>query len=170
MALAFAQSATDSETSCADMNHDLLESIIRMCVAVVAGGLIGWDRERSGRPAGLRTHMLVALGAGLIVSIPPGGGLAEASRAVQGVAAGIGFLCAGEILHHGRDGQEHVKGLTSAASLWVTAAIGMVASVGSWRYVAIGTVGTLIILIAMRPVERALVKRIDEAPPTSDPR
>jgi len=148
------------------MNHDLLETIVRMCVAVVAGGLIGWDRERSGRPAGMRTHMLVALGAGVIVSIPPGGGLAETSRAVQGVAAGVGFLCAGEILHHGRSGHEHVQGLTSAASLWVTAAIGMVAAVGSWRFVAIGTIGTLIILIAMRPVERALVRRNAEKPPT----
>jgi putative Mg2+ transporter-C (MgtC) family protein len=152
------------------MNHDLLESIIRMCVAVVAGGLIGWDRERSGRPAGLRTHMLVALGAGLIVSIV-GDGPGDVSRGVQGVAAGIGFLCAGEILHHGAQGHEHVKGLTSAASLWVTAAIGMVAAVGSWRYVAIGTAGTLVILIAMRPVERLLVNRENgEPPPTSDPR
>jgi putative Mg2+ transporter-C (MgtC) family protein len=151
------------------MNHDLLESVIRMCVAIVAGGLIGWDRERSGRPAGMRTHMLVALGAGLIVSTV-GDGPGDVSRGVQGVATGVGFLCAGEILHHGREGQEHVKGLTSAASLWVTAAIGMVASAGSWRYVTIGTVGTLIILIAMRPVERALVKRSEESPPTSDPR
>ena len=145
------------------MNHDLLESVIRMCVAVVAGGLIGWDRQRSGRPAGLRTHMLVALGAGLIVSIA-GDGPGDVSRGVQGVATGVGFLCAGEILHHGRDGHERVKGLTSAASLWVTAAIGMVAAVGSWRFVAIGTAGTLIILIAMRPVERVLVKESGEPP------
>jgi len=151
------------------MNHDLLESVIRMCVAVVAGGLIGWDRERSGRPAGLRTHMLVALGAGLIVSIA-GDGPGDVSRGVQGVATGVGCLCAGEILHHGRDGHERVKGLTSAASLWVTAAIGMVASAGSWRYVAIGTVGTLIILIAMRPVEHALAKRTGEPPSESEPR
>lgn len=140
------------------MTHDWLESIARMCVAVVSGGLIGWDRQRGGQPAGLRTHMLVALGAGLIVSIPPGGGLAEVSRAVQGVAAGIGFLCAGEIIHWGSQGHERVKGLTSAASLWVTAAVGMVSAVGSWRYVTIGTIGTLFILIVMRPVERALVK------------
>jgi putative Mg2+ transporter-C (MgtC) family protein len=151
------------------MTHDWLESIVRMCVAIVAGGLIGWDRQRSGRPAGLRTHMLVALGAGLIVSIA-GDGPGDVSRGVQGVAAGIGFLCAGEILHHGRDGHERVKGLTSAASLWVTAAIGMVAAVGSWRFVAIGTIGTLFILIAMRPVERALVKEDAEPLPPTDPR
>jgi putative Mg2+ transporter-C (MgtC) family protein len=150
------------------MNHDLLESLIRMCVAIVAGGLIGWDRQRGGQPAGLRTHMLVALGAGLIVSIA-GDGPGDVSRGVQGVATGVGFLCAGEILHPGRDGHERVKGLTSAASLWVTAAIGMVAAAGSWRYVAIGTLGTLVILIAMRPVERVLVKANPESPPTSEP-
>ena len=152
------------------MTKDWLETVVRMCVAVLAAGLIGWDRQRGGQPAGLRTHMLVALGAGLIVSIPPGGGLAEVSRAVQGVAAGIGFLCAGEIIHWGQRGHERVKGLTSAASLWVTAAIGMVSAVGSWRHVAIGTIGTLVILIAMRPVERALVKGAIEPAVPPEPR
>ncbi|HLK88949.1 MAG TPA: MgtC/SapB family protein [Polyangia bacterium] len=138
-----------------------------MVVAVAAGGLIGWDRQRAGQPAGLRTHMLVALGAGLVVSIPPGGGLAEVSRAVQGVAAGIGFLCAGEILHLGAQGHERVRGLTSAASLWVTAAVGMVSSVGSWRFVLIGTIGTLFILIVMRPIELFLCPPPSPAPPDS---
>lgn len=153
------------------MTGDWLETLGRMTVAVVASGLIGWDRQRSGRPAGLRTHMLVGLGAALMVSIPLGGGSADASRAVQGVATGVGFLCAGEILHHVRDGNERVKGLTSAASLWVTAAIGMVAVVGSWRHLVIGTVGTLLILIVMRPVERFLVRNqlpAPEAPPAPD--
>jgi putative Mg2+ transporter-C (MgtC) family protein len=140
------------------MTGDWLETLLRMTVAVVASGLIGWDRQRSGQPAGLRTHMLVGLGAALMVSIPLGNGMADASRAVQGVATGIGFLCAGDILHHVRDGNERVKGLTSAASLWVTAAIGMVAAVGAWRHLVIGTIGTLLILVVMRPVERFLVR------------
>jgi putative Mg2+ transporter-C (MgtC) family protein len=63
-----------------------------------------------------------------------------------------------DILHHVRDGNERVKGLTSAASLWVTAAIGMVAAVGAWRHLIVGTVGTLLILVVMRPVERFLVR------------
>jgi putative Mg2+ transporter-C (MgtC) family protein len=155
------------------MNYDLLESIIRISVAVVAAGLIGWDRERLGQPAGMRTHMLVGLGAALIVSIPlSGGGMTEASRAVQGVATRIGFLCAGDILHQIRDGSERVRGLTSAASLWVTAAIGMVAAVGAWRYVVIGTVATLLILVVMRPVERFLVRhgaRKDDGPASTPP-
>jgi putative Mg2+ transporter-C (MgtC) family protein len=140
------------------MQGDWPETIIRMTLAVVASGLIGWDRQRGGRPAGLRTHMLVGLGAALMVSVPLGDGMADASRAVQGVATGIGFLCAGDILHHVRDGNERVKGLTSAAALWVTAAIGMVAAIGAWRLLVIGTIGTLLILIVMRPVERFLTK------------
>ena len=102
--------------------------------------------------------MLVGLGAALMVSIPLGSGMADASRAVQGVATGIGFLCAGDILHHVRHGDERVKGLTSAASLWVTAAIGMVAAVGQWRHVIIGTIGTLLILVVMRPVGEVAVE------------
>jgi putative Mg2+ transporter-C (MgtC) family protein len=140
------------------MTGDWRETLLRMTVAIVASGLIGWDRQRSGRPAGLRTHMLVGLGAALMVSIPLDSGMADVSRAVQGVATGIGFLCAGDILHHVRDGSERVKGLTSAASLWVTAAIGMVAAVGAWRHLIAGTIGTLLILVVMRPVERFLVR------------
>ncbi len=142
------------------MTGDWSETVLRMSVAVLAAGLIGWDRQRGGQPAGLRTHMLVGLGAALMVSIPlSSGGMADASRAVQGVATGIGFLCAGDILHqHGQGGTERVKGLTSAAALWVTAALGMVAAIGAWRHVVIGTIGTLLILIVMRPVERFLVK------------
>jgi len=149
------------------MTGDWPETLLRMTVAVVASGLIVWDRQRSGRPAGLRTHMLVGLGAALVVSVPLGGGMADVSRAVQGVATGIGFLCAGDILHHMRGGDERVKGLTSAAALWVSAAIGMVAAVGAWRLVIIGTIGTLLILIVMRPVERFLVK--DQPEPSRAP-
>ncbi len=154
------------------MTGDWPETLLRMTVAVVASGFIGWDRQRSGRPAGLRTHMLVGLGAALMVSISPGGGSADVSRIVQGVATGIGFLCAGDILHQVRGGNERVKGLTSAAALWVSAAIGMVAAVGAWRYVVIGTIGTLVILIGMRPVERFLVKEhlpVPEPPGAPNP-
>ena len=151
------------------MTGDWSETLVRMTVAVVASGLIGWDRYRTGQPAGLRTHMLVGLGAALMVSIPLGSGMADASRAVQGVATGIGFLCAGDILHHVHDGNERVKGLTSAASLWVTAAIGMVAAVGDWRHLVIGTIGTLLILIVMRPVERVLVRRHVPTPEPTPP-
>jgi putative Mg2+ transporter-C (MgtC) family protein len=144
------------------MTSPWLETALRMGTAVVAGGLIGWDRQVDGRPAGLRTHMLVSLGAALIVSIPLSAGLVDSSRAVQGVATGIGFLCAGDILHHVREGHERVKGLTSAAALWVTAAIGMVAASGTWRHVVVGTIATLVILIGMKPLEKRLTKRHDD--------
>ena len=143
------------------MNSEWVETVVRMGAAVLAGGVIGWDRQRGGQPAGLRTHMLVALGAALVVSIPLRSGMADASRAIQGVATGIGFLCAGDILHHVRDGHERVKGLTSAAALWVTAAIGMVAALGAWRHVVVGTVATMLILIVMKPLE-ARIRRNEE--------
>jgi putative Mg2+ transporter-C (MgtC) family protein len=83
------------------------------------------------------------------------------------VATGIGFLCAGDILHQVRDGQERVKGLTSSAALWVTAAIGMVAASGTWRHVVVGTVGTLLILTAMKPLEKRLMKRAEAVEKTT---
>jgi putative Mg2+ transporter-C (MgtC) family protein len=99
--------------------------LVRLLCAAVAGGVIGWNRHRAGKPAGIGTHALVALGAGLFVSIPAGFGADHVdalSRAIQGVAAGLGFLGAGEIF---RDQGVHVTGLTSAAALWVTGALGI---------------------------------------------
>ena len=134
------------------MWHAWIEILLRLGTAVVAGGAIGWERQRAGRPAGLRTHMLVCLGAAMAVLLP-GGDTAAMSRVAQGVVTGIGFVCAGEILHRMRDGHEHVKGLTSAASLWVTAVIGIVAAYGRWPLVAVGTVFTLLILTVARRFE-----------------
>jgi len=102
--------------------------LLRLLFAAVAGGVIGWNRHRAGKPAGTGTHALVALGAGLFVSIPAGFGADHVdalSRAIQGVAAGLGFLGAGEIFRDAVPGS-HVTGLTSAAALWVTGALGIV--------------------------------------------
>ena len=128
--------------------------LFRLSVALLASGAIGLNRELGGRPAGLRTHMLVGMGAALVVmSIGSIGSPSDVSRVMQGVVTGIGFLCAGEILHRFRDGHEHVKGLTSAASLWVTAALGMTAGLGQWRTVVVGAVLTLVILTVLRRFE-----------------
>jgi putative Mg2+ transporter-C (MgtC) family protein len=128
--------------------------LFRLSVALVASGAIGLNRELGGRPAGLRTHMLVGMGAALVVmSIGAIGSSGDISRVMQGVVTGIGFLCAGEILHRFRDGHEHVKGLTSAASLWVTAALGMSAGLGQWRTVTVATVLTLVVLTVLRRFE-----------------
>lgn len=133
---------------------------LRLGVAVIIGGLIGWNRQIAGKPAGLRTHMLVSLGAALIVLIPiqtnPAHSADGLSRAIQGVATGIGFLGAGEILHRQsvKSNQDTVKGLTSAAALWTTAALGMVSGCGLWATGLIGTVLVLLILTVAKHLEK----------------
>ena len=140
------------------VQSDWLEDILRLGAALVAGGVIGWERQLRGRPAGLRTHMLVSLGAALMVAIPIRMGLGDASRVIQGVATGIGFLCAGDILHQHREGHEVVKGLTSAAALWVTAALGMVAAAGLWRLALTATLATLLVLTLAKHLEKLIPK------------
>ena len=107
----------------------MVRVIVRVVAAALLGALLGAERERAGKPAGLRTHMLVALGAALFVLFPAEAGMevADLSRVIQGVATGIGFIGAGTILKRA-DG-EQVEGLTTAASIWLTGAIGM--SVGA---------------------------------------
>lgn len=104
--------------------------VLRMTVAALLGGLLGVEREHKGKAAGVRTHMLVAMGSALFVLISEQAGIVEAdlSRVIQGLVAGIGFLGAGTILK-GRD-EEKVRGLTTAAGIWMTAAIGMAAGLG----------------------------------------
>jgi putative Mg2+ transporter-C (MgtC) family protein len=102
---------------------------IRLITAALLGGLLGAERESVGKAAGLRTHMLVALGAAFFVLAPRAAGLGEGDvgRIIQGVAAGIGFIGAGTILKQAD--REEIKGLTTAASIWMTAAIGIGAAV-----------------------------------------
>lgn len=103
---------------------------VRLVTAALLGGLLGAERESEGKAAGLRTHMLVALGAALFVIAPYQAGLSEGDlgRIIQGVAAGIGFIGAGTILK--LTDREEIQGLTTAASIWLTAAIGIAAAVG----------------------------------------
>ncbi len=103
---------------------------IRLLTAAILGGIIGFEREHRGKAAGLRTHMLVALGSALFVLVPQqaGGTSADISRVTQGLVTGIGFLGAGSIVK-GVD-ERGVHGLTTAAGLWLTAAIGMTAGLG----------------------------------------
>src|SRR5688572_20329145 len=103
----------------------LLKVTVRLVVAAFLGGLLGLQREREGKAAGLRTHMLVALGAALFTIAPLEVGMSSEnlSRVIQGVATGVGFLGAGTILKR-RDEQE-IHGLTTAAGVWLTAAVGI---------------------------------------------
>jgi len=104
--------------------------VLRLALAAALGGVLGYERERQGKAAGVRTHMLVALGAALFVLVPQQAGVSDAdmTRVIQGVVAGIGFLGAGSIIK-GND-EDTVKGLTTAAGIWLTAAIGIACGLG----------------------------------------
>lgn len=112
--------------------EQLTRITLRLATAAILGGILGFEREHRGKAAGVRTHMLVSMGAALFVLAP---GLAGAddnalSRVIQGIVAGIGFLGAGTILKEHAKNISQVKGLTTAAGLWMTAAIGVAAGMG----------------------------------------
>jgi putative Mg2+ transporter-C (MgtC) family protein len=123
---------------------------VRLLLAAVFGGLIGFERQWKGKAAGLRTHMLVALGAALFVVSQYDGTPDSGSRVVQGVAAGVGFLGAGAIL---KDQHDTVKGLTTAADIWLTAAIGVTAGMGRGATALLATALALIILALLPRLE-----------------
>lgn len=142
--------------------------VMRLGAASLAGALLGLNRELKHKPAGLRTLALVGLGAAVaaIASVELGGGGPDAvSRIAQGVMTGIGFLGAGVILR--RDGEQGVTGLTTAASIWVTAVLGLSCGLGQWRLAIYGVLFALGILIIGRAVEGLLHRRVhDHSPPT----
>ncbi|MCY0385785.1 MgtC/SapB family protein [Robbsia sp. Bb-Pol-6] len=133
--------------------HDLsqwTQLLIRLSVAIVLSGALGYERESRRSAAGLRTHMLVGLGAAIFILIPLQSGMTiiDMSRVLQGLIAGIGFLGAGAIIKV--DKNREVYGLTTAASLWLTAAIGVSAGMGREATAVISTVLALIILSLLR--------------------
>lgn len=141
------------------------EMLARFGVAMLVGAVVGWERESARRSAGLRTHMLVALGAAgfsligaelsftaneaLAIAGTPGRG-SDPLRVVDAVATGIGFLGAGAILHSA----ERVKGLTTAASIWVTAAAGVASGVGLWSIALMITVCALFTLGILKTITK----------------
>ena len=129
----------------------LTRIVVRLLLAATLGGVLGFERERKQKAAGLRTHMLVCVGAALLVLIPQQSGAAEAeiSRVVQGVVTGIGFLGAGTIIKG--TSEEQVQGLTTAAGIWLTAAIGVAAGVGRE---ATAVLSTLLALVTLSVVGR----------------
>jgi putative Mg2+ transporter-C (MgtC) family protein len=131
----------------------MLRVVLRVVVAALLGALLGWERQRAGKPAGLRTHMLVALGAALFVLFPAEAGMAIAdlSRVIQGVATGIGFIGAGTILK--RAESEQIEGLTTAASIWLTGAIGMAVGAGQLWLSALCAVSAWVILYGLARFE-----------------
>lgn len=109
---------------------DITRVCVRLLVAALLGAMLGYERESSGASAGLRTHMLVSMGSAMFVLIPLQAGmpLMDVSRVLQGVTAGVGFLGAGAIMKSHSDNQ--ITGLTTAAGVWLTAAIGVAAGMG----------------------------------------
>ena len=130
--------------------EDITRIVVRLLVAVVLGGMLGYERESVGASAGLRTHMLVSLGSALFVLIPLQAGMevSDLSRVLQGVTAGIGFIGAGAILkHHQKD---DIKGVTTAASVWLTAAVGIAAGMGREASAVLSALFALVILAILR--------------------
>jgi len=120
--------------------------LLRLTLAALLGGVLGYERQSQGKAAGIRTHMLVAMGAALFVLVPQQGGMqvADLSRVIQGVVAGVGFLGAGAILKL-RD-EEQVVGLTTAAGVFMTAAIGVACGLGRESTALLSTLLALAVL------------------------
>lgn len=123
---------------------------IRLFVAAALGGLLGYERESVGAAAGLRTHMMVAVGSALFVLAPQQAGmpLADISRVLQGIAAGIGFLGAGAIIKQKE--VQAIKGLTTAAGIWLTSAVGVAAGMGLEVTAILSTLFALLIFSLLR--------------------
>jgi putative Mg2+ transporter-C (MgtC) family protein len=143
-----------------DARH-MIRVLVRLLVAIALGAVIGLERQREHKQAGVRTHMLVALGAALFTLVPLEAGMkvSDLSRIIQGVATGIGFLGAGTILK--LSDTHEVKGLTTAASIWLTAAAGMAAGAGWIWPAAIGVALAWTILSVVHTMERWMKRRSD---------
>ena len=128
-----------------------LEMVLRILMAVALGAVIGYQRERAGKSAGLRTVVLVCVGAALftMASIYGFGAVADPSRVAAGIVIGIGFLGAGAIM---RRGEGHIEGLTTAATIWVMASVGLAAGAGMYLISAVTTAIILIVLCLPHPI------------------
>jgi putative Mg2+ transporter-C (MgtC) family protein len=146
---------------------EVTRMLLRLTLAALLGGLLGIEREQKGKAAGVRTHMLVAMGAALFVVLSQQAGMpsSDMSRVIQGIIAGIGFLGAGTILKSDHD--ERVKGLTTAAGIWLTAAIGVAAGMGRESTAVLSTLLALAIFTLMPHLVNLLEK---PEPPGDKPR
>jgi putative Mg2+ transporter-C (MgtC) family protein len=135
-----------------------MNDVVPLVVSTVLGTLVGWERQLGRKPAGLRTHTLVCLGSTMFVLMAPhavhafGGPNLDPTRIIHGVVTGVGFLGAGSILRT----EGYVHGLTTAASVWIVAAIGVAVGVHAYGLAIAGTVLALIVLEGYRWVERFL--------------
>jgi putative Mg2+ transporter-C (MgtC) family protein len=127
--------------------------VTRMMIAMILGAVIGAQRESLGKPAGLRTHMLVAMGGALFVLAPLQSGmdLDNMSRVIQGIVTGIGFIGGGAILK--LQEQRAIEGLTTAAGIWITAAVGIAVGLGRWGLALASTILTWVTLSLIGKIE-----------------
>jgi len=136
--------------------------LAKLLLATILGGAIGLEREMAGKPAGLRTNILICIGAALFTQLsvdvarigftPDGRPYGDTGRIAAQIVSGIGFLGAGAILH----GEGAVVGLTTAATVWVVAAVGAAVGAGAFIDAAGGTVLIMLVLVGLRPLERKL--------------
>ena len=140
--------------------RELAHVTTRLLGASLFGALIGMQRERAGKPAGLRTHILVCLGTAVFILACSSVGMSldAVSRVIQGIVTGIGFIGAGAILK--LNSERDIKGLTTAAGVWMTAAVGVAAGLGSLGVALLGTLITLFTLVLAAPFERRTEKSI----------
>lgn len=141
----------------------ILEITSRLVVATIVGGVIGLNRDLHGKPTGVRTMGLVSLGSALIV-VAAGlvGGNGDATRAVQGIVTGIGFLGAGVIF---KDlSSDRIHGLTTAATIWLTAALGVSCGLGYWVPALVATGLSFVVLLFGGPIEKAIHRRWPHKP------
>lgn len=152
------------------------EVAVRLLIAAGLGAALGFERELRDQPAGLRTHMLVAVGSCLFTlvsafgfaqfdSASPGAVRVDVTRVASQIVVGIGFLGGGTILRHGGN----IRGLTTAASLWVTAAVGLAAGVGFTFGAVLAAAITVVALSTLKPFEKRFSRfRKDHPPPLGD--
>jgi putative Mg2+ transporter-C (MgtC) family protein len=138
-----------------------VDIVLRLLLAAGLGAAIGVEREYRQKPAGLRTNILIAVGSALftIVSLSMGDQGGTVDRVAANIVTGIGFLGAGAIMRTGHD----VHGVTTAATIWVNAGVGMAAGFGHFMTAALATVVTLIVLVVLAPIERYFERRVRES-------
>ncbi len=140
-------------------NVEIARITVRLIIAAVLGGIVGFQRAEAGKAAGMRTHMLVALGAAIVVLAPYLAGMstADISRIIQGTVTGIGFIGGGVILKQSE--HRHIEGITTAAGIWLTATIGIVIGMG---LLGLGLAGAILALAILTVIGRIEHKFIPE--------
>jgi putative Mg2+ transporter-C (MgtC) family protein len=154
----------------ADLAH-ALSVAVRLTLAAALGAILGYERERGNKTAGLRTHMLVSLGSAVFVmaSLEAGATPADLTRVVQGIATGIGFVGAGAILKTTEQGHVQVKGLTTASTVWLTAGAGLAVGAGRLWLPLFATILGLGILVGLHRYEDLIHRHEHEPAPPLHP-